>query len=70
MRRVLILALAVTSLLSIWVLARTSQAPADPQRSHELLGGARGLVHNLQGKPLEGIGVQLISPKTAIRTTV
>lgn len=70
MRKILILILAVTALLSVWVLARTSQAPADPQPAHELLGGARGLVHNPQGKPLEGIGVQLISPKTAIRTTV
>ena len=35
-----------------------------------LLGGARGTVRTVKGEPLEGIMVQLVSPKTAIRTTV
>lgn len=40
------------------------------QGSHPLLGGAWGMVRGAQGNPLEGIGVQLIAPRTAIRTTV
>jgi streptogramin lyase len=40
------------------------------QKRMLLMGGARGVVHNVAGEPLEGIGVQLISTKTAIRTTV
>ena len=43
--------------------------PADGSE-HTLLGGARGVVRSAKGEPLEGLGVQLISPKTAIRTTV
>ena len=35
-----------------------------------LQGGARGLVRQVNGDPLEGIMVQLIAPATAIRTTV
>jgi virginiamycin B lyase len=35
-----------------------------------LLGGARGSVRSSTGMALEGIGVQLIDPRTAIRTTV
>src|SRR3990167_5447330 len=37
---------------------------------HILEGGDWGVVRSPKGEPLEGIGVQLISPKTAIRTTV
>ena len=35
-----------------------------------LSGGARGTVRTAKGEPLEGIMVQLVSTKTAIRTTV
>ena len=35
-----------------------------------LLGGAKGVVKNNSGEPLEGIMVQLVSKETAIRTTV
>jgi streptogramin lyase/mono/diheme cytochrome c family protein len=35
-----------------------------------VLGGARGTVRTVKGDPLEGIMVQLVSLKTAIRTTV
>lgn len=35
-----------------------------------LSGGARGIVRTAKGEPLEGIMVQLVSTKTAIRTTV
>jgi len=35
-----------------------------------LLGGARGSVRSRTGMALEGIGVQLLDPRTAIRTTV
>lgn len=40
----------------------------EPVRS--LLGGARGTVHAVGGAPIEGMGVQLVSARTAIRTTV
>ena len=40
------------------------------QMRSALRGGARGVVHIASGEPPEGIGVQLISEKTAIRTTV
>ena len=69
MRKILILVLVVTFMISTWVLVGIFPASADPERSHELLGGTRGLVYNQKSRPLEGIGVQLISPKTAIRTT-
>ncbi len=35
-----------------------------------VLRGARGTVRNAKGEPIEGIGVQLIASRTAIRTTV
>jgi virginiamycin B lyase len=35
-----------------------------------LTGGPKGLVKNARGEPIEGIMVQLIAEKTAIRTTV
>jgi streptogramin lyase len=41
----------------------------DPDRG-PALGGARGVLHGERGEPVEGVGVQLISTKTAIRTTV
>lgn len=43
---------------------------AGPERRRALLGGARGSVRATKGEPLEGIMMQLISPETAIRTTV
>lgn len=42
----------------------------EAQSGNSLLGGARGVVRSARGDLLEGIGVQLISSKTAIRTTV
>jgi streptogramin lyase len=44
--------------------------PANAQSGHKLLGGPRGAVKTDKGEPLEGIMVQLISGKSAIRTTV
>ena len=38
--------------------------------SHKLLGGPTGIVKSTTGDMLEGMMVQLISKKTAIRTTV
>ena len=70
MRKILIVVLVVACMISTWMLIGIFPASADPERSHELLGGARGLVYNQKSRPLEGIGVQLISLKTAIRTTV
>ncbi len=40
------------------------------QAKRTLQGGARGAVHSPAGDALEGVGVQLISAKTNIRTTV
>src|SRR5213593_2708875 len=40
------------------------------QSGHRLLGGPWGLVRSEKGYMLEGIGIQLIDPKTNIRTTV
>src|SRR5688500_10138050 len=36
----------------------------------DLVGGPRGIVKTLQGQPVDGLMVQLISQKSAIRTTV
>src|SRR5260370_33344994 len=49
---------------------RRAAAPAQAANAERFLGGPKGLVKNDQGVPLEGMGVQLISDKTAIRTTV
>jgi hypothetical protein len=43
---------------------------ASAQSGHPLLGGATGNVKSSKGEPLEGIMVQLINPRSAIRTTV
>ncbi len=40
------------------------------QKKSSMLGGAHGILHLANGSPEEGVGVQLISSKTAIRTTV
>jgi virginiamycin B lyase len=57
-------AISAMFFLSIGVFA----SAADNRGAH--LGGARGTVHESNGATLEGIGVQLISAETAIRTTV
>ncbi len=70
-----IAAAGFTLLFGIVFLSQTVEAagaksqPARPARLM-LQGGARGFVHGTSGEPIEGIGVQLISTKTAIRTTV
>ena len=43
---------------------------AQAQSASVALGGPRGVVHSSKGFPIEGMMVQLISQKTAIRTTV
>jgi virginiamycin B lyase len=40
------------------------------QKKSSMLGGAYGMLRLANGSPEEGVGVQLISAKTAIRTTV
>lgn len=45
-------------------------APATAQSGNPLLGGPHGTVKSADASPLEGMMVQLISKKTAIRTTV
>jgi virginiamycin B lyase len=44
--------------------------PASAQTPSKLLGGPTGVVRSAKGDLLEGIMVQLIAPKNAIRTTV
>jgi len=44
--------------------------PAQAQNQTRLLGGPKGLVKSAKGEPLEGIMIQLIAQKSAIRTTV
>jgi len=62
---------------AVWVVAicglvfLSVKMPASgTEKRASLLGGARGTVHEVDGAPIEGIGVQLISATTAIRTTV
>ena len=56
------------SALAIALVAVAS--PASAANIERLLGGPKGVVKNDQGVALEGIGVQLISDKSNIRTTV
>src|SRR5215467_9502165 len=56
--------------ISAIALALAVASPANAANVERLLGGAKGVVKNDQGVALEGIGVQLISDKTNIRTTV
>src|SRR6185295_11045603 len=58
--------IAIAALFSFAGLASAAQiANAD-----RFTGGPKGVVKNDAGEPLEGIMVQLLSPKTNIRTTV
>src|SRR5258705_10860181 len=61
---------SLIAILSFAFSLTVSAAPAQAANAERFLGGAKGLVKNAQGVPLEGMGVQLISDKTAIRTTV
>lgn len=45
-------------------------AAASAARNGSLLGGARGVVRDAKGSPIEGVMVQLVAAQTAIRTTV
>lgn len=67
-------ALALGVLLGLVVLVAwslTAVVPVQAQRgSQPLLGGVRGVVKTSQGQLPEGMMVQLISHKTAMRTTV
>src|SRR5258707_11327705 len=56
-------------LLGLALLVVTAAFSA-PTTERSVLGGAHGLVRNAKGVPVEGVGIQLISQKTAIRTTV
>jgi virginiamycin B lyase len=44
--------------------------PAQAQSPHKLLGGPKGVVKSSKGDLLEGMMVQLIAQKSAVRTTV
>jgi virginiamycin B lyase len=47
-----------------------ASAPAAESLYGALTGGPKGIAKNARGEPIEGIMVQLIADKTAIRTTV
>src|SRR5262249_13840660 len=53
---------------TLGVLLLSALTPAAQKKN--MLGGAHGILHLARGAPVEGVGVQLISAKTAIRTTV
>jgi streptogramin lyase len=63
---------AVTALIAILTLAWSlAMAPSvHAQNGHRLLGGPGGVVKSAKGDPLEGVMVQLVAARTAIRTTV
>jgi virginiamycin B lyase len=65
--RVILLFLAVAALSALF---HDIPASVSAQGGSPLLGGARGVVRSARGDLLEGVGVQLISSTTAIRTTV
>ena len=65
-RKVICLATGLWLVLIVLTSGRTVEA----QSGHKLLGGARGVVRSSKGTLLEGMMMQLISHKTAMRTTV
>ena len=68
-RPIVVQAIERIAICMLIFLCMTLQASGAQKRASPL-GGARGAVHEVDGTALEGIGVQLISPRTAIRTTV
>ena len=70
MRIVERMAICLLIFLSGSIFVSTTTLASGAGKRASLLGGARGTVHEADGSPLEGIGVQLISAKSAIRTTV
>ena len=66
-------ALSGVSLIALLAIAGSLPVAAPAQAAtniERLLGGPKGAVKSDQGVALEGIGIQLVSDKTAIRTTV
>jgi len=64
---------AAAALIAILVFAFSFVAlapPAHAQGASGLYGGPKGVVKSNRGEPLEGIMVQLIAQKSAMRTTV
>lgn len=68
-RRLRVPAVWAITVCGLVFLSATILTPGAQKRS-SLLGGAHGVMHLANGSPIEGVGVQLISAKTAIRTTV
>jgi virginiamycin B lyase len=60
----------ISRFLCAAMLAFAATAPALAQSGHKLLGGPTGLVKSSKGDLLEGLMVQLIAQKNAVRTTV
>jgi len=67
--RLKISTLSLLTIGSLVLLGTTMRTPGAEVKG-TLLGGAHGIVKSSGGDAIEGIGVQLISKKTAIRTTV
>src|SRR5436190_9680458 len=64
-------AAGLTAILAFAVSLMLAATPAaHAQSGHKLLGGPNGLVKSSKGDRLEGIMVQLIAQKSAMRTTV
>ena len=63
-------ALVCLGLVGLALGMRGNLARVQAQGGSSLLGGPNGVVRSTRGDQLEGIGVQLLSSKTAIRTTV
>jgi hypothetical protein len=59
--------ISLTALLASFLLLSHA---AHAQTAAQLLGGPHGIVKSAKGELLEGIMVQLIAQKNAIRTTV
>src|SRR5437667_4185222 len=60
----------LTAILVFAVALMALAPPADAQAPSRLLGGPKGVVKSSRGELLEGIMVQLIAQKSAMRTTV
>ena len=61
---------SLLSMLAFAVALMDGVMPAHAQTASKMLGGPKGVVKSSKGDLLEGMMVQLISQKTAIRTTV
>jgi virginiamycin B lyase len=64
------MAIRIDRIVCAVIVATAAALPAYAQSGHKLLGGPNGIVKSSKGDLLEGMMVQLISQKNAVRTTV